>query len=101
MNTTKTHCLDVERGARLASRLDDALADAWWELLLDACGCRRAQHLLLAQAKLKCVARLCHDAGVCLERPVVRQAGIEATAKRTHRRIRRNGRGAVVATEGR
>jgi hypothetical protein len=96
MNTTLNS--DVKRAAALASRLDDALADAWRELLFDACGCRRSQRLLIARAKLKFVARLCHDAGVCLERPVVRQAAIEATAERTYRRLRRNGRGATVIT---
>lgn len=98
MNGDNT-CGEVSTGrAELATRLDDALADAWREQLLDVCGCRRSQQLLLARAKLKSIARVCHDAGVCLERPVVRQAGIEARAERTHRRVRAKGRSPAIAS---
>ena len=101
MTSNETCEASLARSAALRERLDDALANAWREQLLDACGCRRGQQLLLARAKLKSIARLCHDASVCLDRPVVRQAGIEARAERTLRRVRGYVGAGAVATGAR
>jgi hypothetical protein len=73
---------DSAGGNGLSVELEDALADALQaQVFRDV---RRDGHdqLMLAQARLKAVARRCFDARVCLDRPCVQQAGAAARAER-------------------
>ena len=76
---------DNAGGNGLSAELEDALADALQaQVFRDV---RRDGHdqLMLAQARLKAVARRCFDARVCLERPCVQRAGAAARAERIRR----------------
>jgi len=73
---------DSAGGSGLSVELEDALADALQaQVFRDV---RRDGHdqLMLAQARLKAVARRCFDARVCLDRPCVQQASAAARAER-------------------
>ena len=73
---------DSAGGSGLSVELEDALADALQAQVFREV--RRGGHdqLMLAQARLKAVARRCFDARVCLDRPCVQQAGAAARAER-------------------
>ncbi|MDX6501962.1 MAG: hypothetical protein QOG23_5222 [Blastocatellia bacterium] len=76
---------DSARGNDLQTELQDALADALQAQLFRDVGRDGHDQLMLAQARLKAVARRCFDARVCLERPCVQRAGAAARAERIRR----------------
>ncbi|MDR6496004.1 hypothetical protein J2797_005929 [Paraburkholderia terricola] len=66
----------------LRRQLDDAVADALQAQIFRDFARDGERYLMLAQAKLKAVARRCFDAQVCLDRASVQQAGAVARAER-------------------
>jgi len=73
------------RGNDLQTELQDALADALQAQVFRDVTRDGHDRLMLAQARLKAVARRCFDARVCLDRPCVQQAGALARAERVVR----------------
>lgn len=66
----------------LRHQLDDAVADALQAQIFKDAVRDGSTCLMLAQARLRAVARRCFDARVCLDRPSVQQAGAVARAER-------------------
>lgn len=82
MSTDISHAQCEVAAGELRRQLDDAVADALQAQIFRDFARDDGRYLILAQAKLKAVARQCFDAQVCLDRPSVQQAGAVARAER-------------------
>ncbi|PRX23981.1 hypothetical protein B0G75_12424 [Paraburkholderia sp. BL18I3N2] len=82
MATDLSHVQCEAAANELRRQLDDAVADALQAQIFRDFTRDGGRYLMLAQAKLKAVARQCFDAQVCLDRPAVQQAGAVARAER-------------------